>query len=53
MYSYPKLTIQILRVGLYKGMFAAAGIAQSVWRITTGWTVRDLKPGGGEFSLHI
>jgi len=25
-----------------------AGIAQSVWRLTTGWTVRGLNPGGGE-----
>jgi hypothetical protein len=24
-----------------------AGIAQSVWRLATGWTVRGLDPGGG------
>jgi hypothetical protein len=26
-----------------------AGIAQSVWRLTTGWTVRGSNSGGGEF----
>ena len=25
-----------------------AGIAQSVWRLATGWTVRGSNPGGGE-----
>ena len=25
-----------------------AGIAQSVWRHATGWTVRGSNPGGGE-----
>ena len=25
-----------------------AGIAQSVWQLATGWTVRGLDPGGGE-----
>jgi hypothetical protein len=26
-----------------------AGIAQSVYRLYTGWTVRGFNPGGGEF----
>jgi len=25
-----------------------AGIAQSVWRLLTGWTIRGLNPGRGE-----
>jgi hypothetical protein len=24
-------------------------VAQSVWRLATGWTVRGSNPGGGEF----
>ena len=27
------------------------GVAQSVWRLATGWTVRGLNPGGGEIFL--
>jgi hypothetical protein len=29
-------------------VFWWAGIAQSVWRLATGWTVRGSNPGGGE-----
>jgi len=30
-----------------------AGISQSVWRLTTGWTFRGFNPGGGEiFRTH-
>ena len=28
--------------------FFAPGIAQTVWRLATGWTVRGSNPGGGE-----
>ena len=30
-----------------------AGIAQSVYRLTTGWTVRGSKPGGARFSAPV
>ena len=31
-----------------------AGIAQSVWRLATGWTVQKSNPGGGEiFSTRL
>ena len=29
-------------------MFTQAGIAQSVQRLATGWTLRGYNPGGGE-----
>jgi len=30
-----------------------AGIAQSIYRFVTGWTVRGSNPGGGEFSAPV
>ena len=30
-----------------------AGIAQSVWRLTTGWTIRGSKPSGVGFSASV
>ena len=32
----------------YSPVMGAAGIAQSVWRLATGWTVRGSNPGGGK-----
>ena len=40
-----------LRLGSLILSLQRAGIAQSVQRITTGWTVRGSNPGGGRFSI--
>jgi hypothetical protein len=28
-------------------------VAQSVWRLTTGWTVPESNPGGARFFAHV
>jgi hypothetical protein len=40
-----RLTLGICRVYI---VFSWAAIAQSVYRLATGWTVRESNPGGGE-----
>jgi len=34
-------------------MCTVSGIAQSVWRLATGWTVRGWNPDGDEIFQHL